>query len=55
MSEAHLICYRSARQALGLLLVPPPAGHKNEAPTPAIQFFDQLEIYPGIARSFQPH
>ncbi|KAI0708717.1 magnesium-dependent phosphatase-1 [Cerioporus squamosus] len=36
-----------ARQALGLLLVPPPAGHKNEAPTPAVKFFDQLEIYPG--------
>ncbi|EJF61912.1 magnesium-dependent phosphatase-1 [Dichomitus squalens LYAD-421 SS1] len=36
-----------ARQALGLLLVPPPPGHKGEAPTPAIQFFDQLEIYPG--------
>ncbi|KAJ3478231.1 hypothetical protein NLI96_g9906 [Meripilus lineatus] len=36
-----------AREALGLLLVPPPAGHKNSAPTPAIQFFDQHEIYPG--------
>ncbi|RDX44456.1 magnesium-dependent phosphatase-1 [Lentinus brumalis] len=36
-----------ARQALRLLLVPPPAGHKNEAPTPAVEFFDQLEIYPG--------
>ncbi|KAH9895664.1 magnesium-dependent phosphatase-1 [Cubamyces lactineus] len=36
-----------ARQALRLLLVPPPAGHKRETPTPAIEFFDQLEIYPG--------
>ncbi|KAI1793683.1 magnesium-dependent phosphatase-1 [Ganoderma leucocontextum] len=36
-----------ARQALRLLLVPPPPGHKREAPTPAVQFFDHLEIYPG--------
>ncbi|KAH9940030.1 magnesium-dependent phosphatase-1 [Epithele typhae] len=36
-----------ARRALRLLLVPPAAGHKHEAPTPAIEFFDQLEIYPG--------
>ncbi|KAI0704642.1 magnesium-dependent phosphatase-1 [Earliella scabrosa] len=36
-----------ARKALGLLLVPPPAGHKNASPTAAVQFFDQLEIYPG--------
>ncbi|KAI0073977.1 magnesium-dependent phosphatase-1 [Panus rudis PR-1116 ss-1] len=36
-----------ARRALSLLLVPPPAGHKGESPTPAIKFFDQQEIYPG--------
>ncbi|KAI0643429.1 magnesium-dependent phosphatase-1 [Trametes meyenii] len=36
-----------ARRALSLLLVPPPAGHKGEAPTPAISFFDEKEIYPG--------
>ncbi|KAI8977738.1 magnesium-dependent phosphatase-1 [Trametes punicea] len=36
-----------ARQALNLLLVPPPAGHKGEPPTPAVKFFDQMEIYPG--------
>ncbi|KAI0824373.1 magnesium-dependent phosphatase-1, partial [Trametes gibbosa] len=36
-----------AREALNLLLVPPPAGHKGEKPTPAAQFFDQKEIYPG--------
>ncbi|KAH9847746.1 magnesium-dependent phosphatase-1 [Lenzites betulinus] len=36
-----------ARTALNLLLVPPPAGHKGASPTPAVQFFDQMEIYPG--------
>ncbi|OCH91976.1 magnesium-dependent phosphatase-1 [Obba rivulosa] len=36
-----------ARQALSLLLVPPPAGDKHGSPTPAIKFFDQQEIYPG--------
>ncbi|CDO72039.1 hypothetical protein BN946_scf184943.g74 [Trametes cinnabarina] len=36
-----------ARQALNLLLIPPPAGHKDESPTPAVKFFDQMEIYPG--------
>ncbi|KAI0324221.1 magnesium-dependent phosphatase-1 [Cubamyces sp. BRFM 1775] len=36
-----------ARQALRLLLVSPPAGHKGESLTPAIEFFDQMEIYPG--------
>ncbi|EIW52525.1 magnesium-dependent phosphatase-1, partial [Trametes versicolor FP-101664 SS1] len=36
-----------ARRALNLLLVPPPAGHKGASPTPAVQFFDQMEIYPG--------
>ncbi|KAF9810708.1 hypothetical protein IEO21_06842 [Rhodonia placenta] len=36
-----------ARQALGLLLVPPKAGDKHGSPTPAIKFFDQQEIYPG--------
>ncbi|PIL34631.1 hypothetical protein GSI_03410 [Ganoderma sinense ZZ0214-1] len=45
-----------ARQALGLLLVPPAAGHKakGEAPTPAVRFFDHLQIYPGSKiRHFQ--
>ena len=32
---------------LNLLLIPPPAGQKDAPPTPAVQFFDQLEIYPG--------
>ncbi|KAI0367100.1 magnesium-dependent phosphatase-1 [Pilatotrama ljubarskyi] len=36
-----------ARRALNLLLVPPPAGHQGESPTPAATFFDQMEIYPG--------
>ncbi|KAH9933701.1 magnesium-dependent phosphatase-1 [Amylocystis lapponica] len=36
-----------AREALSLLLVPPNAGDKHGAPTPAIKFFDQQEIYPG--------
>ncbi|THU82505.1 magnesium-dependent phosphatase-1 [Dendrothele bispora CBS 962.96] len=36
-----------AHQALNLLLVPPPAGHTDEGPTKAIEFFDRLEIYPG--------
>ncbi|OBZ73221.1 putative magnesium-dependent phosphatase P8B7.31 [Grifola frondosa] len=36
-----------ARQALSLLLVPAPAGNKHAPPTPALEFFDQLEIYPG--------
>ncbi|KAG6810275.1 hypothetical protein H0H92_012604 [Tricholoma furcatifolium] len=34
-----------ARQALGLLLVPPKAG--NDDPIAAVKFFDELEIYPG--------
>ncbi|TFK51172.1 magnesium-dependent phosphatase-1 [Heliocybe sulcata] len=36
-----------ARRALQLLLVPPRAGDKHDSPTPAIEFFDQMEIYPG--------
>ncbi|KAI0064960.1 magnesium-dependent phosphatase-1 [Artomyces pyxidatus] len=36
-----------ARQALSLLLVHAKAGDKHAKPSPAIQFFDQLEIYPG--------
>ncbi|KAJ3858650.1 magnesium-dependent phosphatase-1 [Lentinula novae-zelandiae] len=36
----------SARSALTLLLVPPMEGSKDE-PMKAIDFFDQLEIYPG--------
>ncbi|KAK7679010.1 hypothetical protein QCA50_017954 [Cerrena zonata] len=36
-----------ARQALSLLLIPAPAGHKNEEPTTAIKFFSQQEIYHG--------
>ncbi|KAJ3746902.1 magnesium-dependent phosphatase-1 [Lentinula raphanica] len=35
-----------ARSALNLLLVPPIKGNK-EGPAKAIEFFDQLEIYPG--------
>ncbi|KAF8636282.1 hypothetical protein AX17_003661 [Amanita inopinata Kibby_2008] len=34
-----------AYQALRLLLVPPPPD--EDAPKPAIEYFDQLEIYPG--------
>lgn len=37
----------SARQALSLLLMPPPVGDKDATPKPAIEYFDQLEIYPG--------
>ncbi|KZT01107.1 magnesium-dependent phosphatase-1 [Laetiporus sulphureus 93-53] len=36
-----------ARQALSMLLVPPKAGERHSSPTPAIKYFDQLEIYPG--------
>lgn len=36
-----------AREALSLLLVPPKAGNNTAAPTRAIEFFDQMEIYPG--------
>ncbi|KZT30035.1 magnesium-dependent phosphatase-1 [Neolentinus lepideus HHB14362 ss-1] len=36
-----------ARRALQLLLVPPRAGENHGSPTPAIEFFDQMEIYPG--------
>ncbi|KAI0086038.1 magnesium-dependent phosphatase-1 [Irpex rosettiformis] len=38
---------RVARQALSLLLVPPQVGDKKSPPKSAIEFFDQLEIYPG--------
>ncbi|TFY66856.1 hypothetical protein EVG20_g4232 [Dentipellis fragilis] len=36
-----------ARQTLSLLLVPPKAGDKHSKPMKAIEFFDQMEIYPG--------
>lgn len=42
LAQAHP---RRARQALGLLLVPPET--RNDELKPAIDFFDQLEIYPG--------
>ncbi|KAI0312109.1 magnesium-dependent phosphatase-1 [Amylostereum chailletii] len=38
---------RLAREALSLLLVPPKAGERHGKATPAIRFFDQMEIYPG--------
>ena len=38
----------SAREALSLLLVPPSKAEPNEPPKKAIQYFDELEIYPGI-------
>ncbi|KAG2002379.1 hypothetical protein CC2G_004574 [Coprinopsis cinerea AmutBmut pab1-1] len=46
-----------ANQALRLLLVPPPANPDEypgafTEPTPAIQFFDELEIYPGTYSYF---
>ena len=43
-----------AHQCLGLLLVPPPSnssGGENASPIPAINFFDELEIYPGTSAS----
>ncbi|OCB90247.1 magnesium-dependent phosphatase-1 [Sanghuangporus baumii] len=36
-----------AREALNLLLVPPSKAEPGEAPKPAIEYFDELEIYPG--------
>ncbi|KAL0948508.1 hypothetical protein HGRIS_011069 [Hohenbuehelia grisea] len=36
-----------ARQALTMILVPPPVGHPDASPTPAIEYFDQAELYPG--------
>jgi len=46
-----------ARQALSLLLMPPKVGDTDSQATPAIKFFDQLEIYPGskIAHFKQLH
>ncbi|GBE86013.1 magnesium-dependent phosphatase-1 [Sparassis latifolia] len=38
---------RLARNALDLLLIHPNAGEKDTYPKRAIEFFDQLEIYPG--------
>ncbi|PAV14819.1 magnesium-dependent phosphatase-1 [Pyrrhoderma noxium] len=35
-----------AREALSLLLVPPSKAEPNEPPKKAIQYFDELEIYP---------
>ena len=43
-----------AREALGLLLVPPKAGDTHGTPTQAIEFFDQMEIYPGAPRPPPP-
>lgn len=42
-----LTCLCSARRALSLLLVPPQVGRDRAASKPAIEFFDQLELYPG--------
>ncbi len=52
--QYELTDFPSARQALSLLLVPPQVGDKESPPKPAIEFFDQLEIYPGkhIDRKF---
>ena len=36
------------------MLIPPASGHKSESPTAAVQFFDQLEIYPGELRPVSP-
>ncbi|KAL5513924.1 hypothetical protein ACEPAG_2685 [Sanghuangporus baumii] len=36
-----------AREALNLLLVPPSKAEPSEAPKSAIEYFDELEIYPG--------
>ena len=42
------ICWEfRARQALGLLLVPLKTREDTEEPVLAIEFFDELEIYPG--------
>ena len=41
-----LIRSRSARQALNLLLIP--SQSDDDSVQPAIEFFDQLEIYPGM-------
>lgn len=41
--------YNSAKKALTLLLVPPkPVGGDEDAPSRAVDFFDQSEIYPGM-------
>jgi len=40
-----------ARQALSLLLVPPNAEDADSPVMPAINFFDQLEIYPGSKKA----
>ncbi|KAF8874393.1 magnesium-dependent phosphatase-1 [Gymnopilus junonius] len=36
-----------AQQCLRLLLIPPSSGSQSPRHTPAIEFFDELEIYPG--------
>ncbi|KAL5501190.1 hypothetical protein ACEPAH_9577 [Sanghuangporus vaninii] len=36
-----------AKEALNLLLVPSSKAEPSEAPKPAIEYFDELEIYPG--------
>lgn len=36
-----------AKQALDRLIMPPSKAEPNESPKKAIEFFDQMEIYPG--------
>ena len=36
---------------MNLLLIPPSKAEPNEAPKCAIEYFDELEIYPGMRHS----
>jgi magnesium-dependent phosphatase 1 len=47
MVDWSSVNYR-ANQCLRLLLVPPPKEQASATPKPAIEFFDELEIYPGM-------
>lgn len=48
MADWNSINHR-ADQCLRLLLVPPPKEQASATPKPAIEFFDELEIYPGMS------
>ena len=48
--DSSLSYGRRAREALNLLLVPPSKAEPSEAPKRAIEYFDKLEMYPGMQR-----
>lgn len=49
MERQRLISSDRARRALSLLLIPAKDGGKRGTPVAAEEFFNQMEIYPGMS------